>query len=90
VVAVVSTDLSHYLDQAQAHRHDRSTVAAVLARDPEAVGPADACGYRPLRGLLRYAADRELSVEQLQLATSADAGADPRRVVGYGAFLLAA
>jgi MEMO1 family protein len=90
VVAVVSTDLSHYLDQARAHRHDRRTAAAVLARDPEAVGPADACGYRPLRGLLRYAADRELSVEQLQLATSADAGADPRRVVGYGAFLLAA
>jgi AmmeMemoRadiSam system protein B len=40
--------------------------------------------------LLRYAAEHGLGVELLRLATSADAGADPRRVVGYGAFLLAA
>ncbi len=41
----------------------------------------------PLRGLLRHATDRDLVVEQLQLATSADTEGDPRRVVGYGAFL---
>ena len=40
--------------------------------------------------LLRSAAVRQLGVEQLQLATSADTGADPARVVGYGAFVLAA
>ena len=34
--------------RARAHRRDRRTAAAVLARDPEALGPADACGYRPL------------------------------------------
>ena len=87
-IAVVSTDLSHYLNRAQARERDLRTAAAVLARNGDALHPADACGFHPLRGLLRHAVDRDLVVEQLGLATSADAGGDPRRVVGYGAFLL--
>jgi AmmeMemoRadiSam system protein B len=86
-IAVVSSDLSHYLDRAQARERDTRTATAVLARDGDALQPGDACGFHPLRGLLRHAVDRDFVVEQLQLATSADAGADPRRVVGYGAFL---
>jgi MEMO1 family protein len=89
-VAVLSTDLSHYLDRDRALLRDTHTAAAILARDAAALRPGDACGYHPLRGLLRYAADRRLDVEQLRLATSADTGADPGRVVGYGAFALTA
>jgi AmmeMemoRadiSam system protein B len=89
-VAVVSTDLSHYLDRDRARRRDTRTAAAILARDGAALRPADACGHHPLRGLLHYAADRTLDVELLRLATSADTGADPGRVVGYGAFVLTA
>jgi MEMO1 family protein len=87
-VAVVSTDLSHYLDRAQARERDTATAAAIASRRAEALQPADACGFHPLRGLLNHAVDRDLTVELLELATSADAGADPRRVVGYGAFVL--
>jgi AmmeMemoRadiSam system protein B len=86
-IAVVSTDLSHYLNRAQARERDTHTAAAVRARNSDALQPGDACGFHPLRGLLRHAVDRDLVVEQLQLATSADTGGDPRRVVGYGAFL---
>jgi AmmeMemoRadiSam system protein B len=86
-IAVVSTDLSHYLNRAQARERDTHTAAAVVDRNGDALRPGDACGFHPLRGLLRHAADRGLVVEQLQLATSADTGGDPRRVVGYGAFL---
>ena len=87
-LAVVSTDLSHYLDERSARERDRRTADAVLARDPGAVGPEDACGSSALRGLLHHAADRGLTVELLRLATSADSGAGCARVVGYGAFLL--
>jgi AmmeMemoRadiSam system protein B len=87
-IAVVSTDLSHYLNRAQARDRDRATAAAVVARDAEALRPGDACGFHPLRGLLRHAREHDLVVEQLALATSADTAGDPRRVVGYGAFLL--
>lgn len=87
-LAVVSTDLSHYLDECSARERDRRTADAVVARDAGALGPDDACGHRPLRGLLHYAAGRSLIVELLRLATSADSGAGRARVVGYGAFLL--
>lgn len=87
VVAVVSTDLSHYLELPAARRQDARTAASILARDASAIGPEDACGHWALRGLLHSAAERRMHVELLGLGTSADGGSDPGRVVGYGAFL---
>ena len=87
-LAVVSTDLSHYLDERSAQKRDRRTADAIVARDAGALRPGDACGYHPLRGLLHYAAKSGLTIEPLRLATSADSGAGRDRVVGYGAFLL--
>ena len=86
VLVVVSTDLSHYHDDLTAKRFDRRTADAVLERDPDAIGPDDACGAFALRGLVEHARRRGLSVELLDLRTSADTAGDPRRVVGYGAF----
>jgi AmmeMemoRadiSam system protein B len=87
-LVVVSTDLSHYHDHLTARELDRRTAAAILARRPEALGPEDACGVFPLRGLLTAARQRDLDVELLDLRTSADTAGDPDRVVGYGAFAL--
>lgn len=87
-LVVVSTDLSHYHDDATAKRLDRRTADAVLALDPDAIGPEDACGVFALRGLVEHARRRGLAIELLDLRTSADTAGDPRRVVGYGAFAL--
>jgi AmmeMemoRadiSam system protein B len=86
---VVSTDLSHYLDYATARARDRRTAEAIVAADEQAVGDDDACGARPLRGLLRAARRRGLSVRCLDLRSSGDTAGDRERVVGYGAFALA-
>lgn len=88
-LVVVSTDLSHYLDDAAARARDAETAAAIVARRPEAVGDGAACGAHALRGLLEHARRTGLTVEQLALATSADTAGDRDRVVGYGAFALA-
>ncbi len=85
-LVVVSTDLSHYLDHATATELDARTAAAVVARRPHDIGDRDACGARPLRGLLRTATARDLGVEQLDLRNSGDTAGDRSRVVGYGAF----
>lgn len=85
---VVSTDLSHYHDGATAAELDRRTAAAIVARQADAVGPGDACGVFPLRGLLEAARRHALDVELLDLRTSADTGGPASRVVGYGAFAL--
>jgi AmmeMemoRadiSam system protein B len=83
---VVSTDLSHYQDDVTAKRLDRRTAEAVVARDPDAIGPEDACGVYALRGLVEFARREGLTVRLLDLRTSADTAGDPWRVVGYGAF----
>jgi len=83
---VVSTDLSHYLDQPSAQQRDRHTAQAVVDRDAASIEAYDACGAFALRGLVYWAHRHELEVRLLRLGTSADAGGDPQRVVGYAAF----
>jgi AmmeMemoRadiSam system protein B len=87
---VVSTDLSHYHDDATARRLDRRTADAVLALDASAIAAADACGADALRCLLAHARRAGWHCTELDLRTSADASGDVERVVGYGAFALTA
>jgi AmmeMemoRadiSam system protein B len=88
-LVVISTDLSHYLPYADAVRLDARTAAAIAALRPDEIHGPDACGARPLRGLLTLAAARQLAVEQLDLRNSGDTAGDRDRVVGYGAFAVA-
>jgi hypothetical protein len=85
---LVSTDLSHYHDLATARRLDRLTADTILARDSSALSSEGACGFYPLRGLVELAHRKHLSIELLDLRTSADTAGGPERVVGYGAFLV--
>lgn len=85
-LVVVSTDLSHYLDHDTARRRDDRTIAAVLDRRPSGIGPQDACGRHPLRGLLSAAATHDWYVELLDARTSGDTAGSRDRVVGYAAF----
>ncbi|MCA9545810.1 MAG: AmmeMemoRadiSam system protein B, partial [Myxococcales bacterium] len=83
---VISTDLSHYLDQASARLIDDETAAAIERLDGHAIGSHAACGRSALRGLLAAARDRAMAVERLDLRTSGDTAGDKARVVGYGAW----
>ena len=89
-LVVISTDLSHYLPHDDAVDLDARTAAAIVANRPDAVSDTDACGARPVRGLLRYAARRGLAVEQLDLRNSGDTAGDKSRVVGYASFAFTA
>ncbi|MCD9625020.1 AmmeMemoRadiSam system protein B [Rhabdothermincola salaria] len=83
---VVSSDLSHYHDQATADRLDARTASAILAGAVDRIRPNDACGAHPLRGLLWAARRHGSKVTLLDLRSSADTAGEPDRVVGYGAF----
>ncbi|MDR3518195.1 MAG: AmmeMemoRadiSam system protein B [Azospirillaceae bacterium] len=85
---VVSSDLSHYLDDAAAKRLDALTATAIEQRDPERIGDSQACGQVPVRGLLALARRKDLTVETLDLRNSGDTAGDRNRVVGYGAWAL--
>lgn len=87
-LVLVSTDLSHYHRYADAVAIDARTAAAITARRPTDIDDTDACGARPLRGLLAVADARGLTVEQIDLRNSGDTAGDRSRVVGYASFAL--
>ena len=87
-VVAISSDLSHFLDQTSAQSIDSDTARRIETLDAAALDGRRACGFLPIRAALEIAAERDMRVSGLHLATSADAGADASRVVGYGAFAL--
>jgi MEMO1 family protein len=87
-VVAVSSDLSHFLDQISAQSIDSDTARRIQTLDATALDGRRACGFLPIKAALEIAAERDMRVSGLHLATSADAGADASRVVGYGAFAL--
>lgn len=85
---VISSDLSHFLTYEAARRVDLDTSDEILALHGP-LHPRQACGARPINGLLVAARRRGLIPKVLDLRSSGDAPAgagDRSRVVGYGAF----
>jgi hypothetical protein len=85
---VISTDLSHYLDYTTCRRVDQATAEAIERFDLGALGPSQACGAIPTRGLLLEAQRRRMTIERLDLRNSGDTAGPKDRVVGYGAWAL--
>ncbi|HZF55713.1 MAG TPA: AmmeMemoRadiSam system protein B [Polyangiaceae bacterium] len=85
-LVVVSSDLSHYYNYATARELDRETSRAIVAMRPEEIGYEQACGRRPVNGLLVTARRRGLRAEVLDLRSSGDTAGDRAEVVGYGAY----
>lgn len=86
---VVSTDLSHFLDNDSAHAFDAETVAGLACLDSTPLQRQNsACGRIPLAGLLTLARARGMETATLDVRTSGDTAGSPDRVVGYGAWAL--
>lgn len=83
---VVSSDLSHYHDYRSCQQRDRSTTAMIENMQAGEIGPYDACGAYPIRGLLKTAQRHGWRVRTLDLRNSGDTAGDKSRVVGYGAY----
>jgi len=86
-LVVISSDLSHFHDYDSACRLDRSATKAIEGLRPEALGGTQACGARPIRGLLAAAPDRGLKTTTVALQNSGDVTGTSDRVVGYGAYV---
>jgi AmmeMemoRadiSam system protein B len=89
-LVVASSDMSHYLPDAEARRVDQVALAPLLALDPGGLyrtvyqRQISMCGYIPATAMLAYA--REAGAYRPELvgyATSGDAFGDRERVVGY-------
>lgn len=84
---IISTDLSHFHPYAEARKIDARTSSKILALDASIAGE-EACGCRPLNGLLHLLNRRGLKVEQVVVKNSGDTAGSKDRVVGYGAYVV--
>lgn len=88
-VVLVSSDLSHFLPSDEARVVDAETARRILALDVAPLEGDEACGCRPVNGLLEMARRRHLFATALDVRNSGDTAGDRSRVVGYGAFAFA-
>ena len=85
---VVSSDLSHFHEYADARQIDEHTTARIEACESTLHGE-DACGAYAINGLMLAAKVRGMQVRTLDVRNSGDTAGDRHRVVGYGAYALA-
>ncbi len=85
---VISSDLSHFLNYETACETDSNTTRLIENFDYESIGSSQACGCMPMRGLLKYAHEKNMSIQTLDLRNSGDTAGTKERVVGYGAYAL--
>jgi len=85
---VVSSDLSHYLDDESARQTDAESARIIESLNSDALTGRRACGHLAIRGLLTVAAARGLDVKTIALTNSGERSGDRSRVVGYGAFVV--
>jgi Predicted dioxygenase len=86
-LAIVSSDLSHYLSSEIAKQQDEQTIQQILQFN-ETLSGDQACGCYALNGALHWAHQHQLTVELLAKCNSGDTNHDKDRVVGYAAFAL--
>jgi len=85
-LVVISTDLSHFLNDEQAQVKDNKTATNILNKNIQALSHSDACGYMPLVGLLQTCQNQSLNLQLLDQCNSAKTSANYQRVVGYGSW----
>jgi AmmeMemoRadiSam system protein B len=81
---IVSSDLSHFHRESEAHAIDRRIVSAFEHRDTAKLRLGEACGFVGLQALLTSIRQLDFSTQVVDYRTSADSGlADSQKVVGY-------
>jgi MEMO1 family protein len=85
---VISSDLSHFLDYETACKTDSNTTHLIENFEYQKIGPNQACGCMPMRGLLKLAREKNMNIQTLDLRNSGDTAGTKDRVVGYGAYAL--
>lgn len=95
VLIVVSTDLSHYHDDATARAMDAQAIEAIEKLDVQKVwketkaNTMEMCGAVPVSAAMLYAKAKGLTeVDVLRYANSGDVSQDKDRVVGYTAIAI--
>ncbi len=81
---LISSDLSHFHTYDKAVRVDKKTAGLIEAFKGDELPSQSACGLVPLRGLLRLARQKKMTIQRFDLRNSGDTAGPRDQVVGYG------
>ncbi|MBN1645768.1 AmmeMemoRadiSam system protein B [Candidatus Woesearchaeota archaeon] len=84
---VVSTDLSHYMTETEAHVKDSQTCKIFRDLKPEYIEDMDACGVYALRVVMYMCQFKGWKPRQVDYSTSGDVTGETDSVVGYCSFV---
>jgi MEMO1 family protein len=87
-VLIVSSDLSHFHDYDTCNKIDKQTCFLIEKLKYDRLESDFACGYYPLKGMLRFAEKNNLKCKNVELKNSGDSSGDKEKVVGYGSFVI--
>ena len=85
---IISSDLSHYLSDANAKRIDNYTAQHIENCDSSQFTHELACGATGILGLMKFAKENNYSLIRIDMTNSASTTFDKSRVVGYGTWFL--
>ena len=85
---VISSDLSHFLDDNTARKIDEMTASIIENGNYSNLRSENACGYIGIQGLSDFASKNNFSLIRLGMYNSSTTTKDKARVVGYGSWLL--
>lgn len=85
---IISTDLSHFHNDKTQKELDHKTITNIIGKNYDALTSDDACGAGPVKGLLKYATEKNYQVTELAVGSSSDESGDTDSVVGYASFVV--
>lgn len=85
---IISSDLSHYLEDEKARATDKITAQMIETGNIGNFRYEQACGAIGIAGLVTFANNHNFSMIRIDLANSSEVSEDKSRVVGYGTWFL--
>ena len=85
---VISSDLSHFLNDNMANEVDNKTAQMIESGDVQGFISEQACGAVGIVGLVEFANKKDFSLIRINMRNSSYVSGDKSRVVGYGCWFL--
>ena len=85
---IISSDLSHFLNEVQSKKVDTLTARMIESGNTENFAPQQACGMVGILGLVGFAKKNNYSLIRIDMTNSAAASGDKSSVVGYGCWFM--
>ena len=85
---IISSDLSHFLDDKKAQKLDGETARMIESGNIQELRYEQACGALGIYGLVEFANKRKYSLIRINLINSSLTSGNKSSVVGYGAWFL--